>query len=144
MGSFGPIHWIIVAIIVMLVFGGRIKLSAVMGDAAQGLRAFREGLKNEAPRRRGTWCGLHRSPERKKLRKPAETLAGNKPPCWRVLLEVTAPIGAVIKLTAMPAWGRTHSNAEVWDLVAFLWKMPDFAKGRYGAAVQSASAAPVN
>jgi sec-independent protein translocase protein TatA len=49
MGSFGPIHWIIVAVVVMLVFGGRIKLSAVMGDAAQGLRAFREGLKEEAP-----------------------------------------------------------------------------------------------
>lgn len=49
MGSLGPIHWIIVAIVVMLVFGGRIKLSAVMSDAAQGLRAFREGLKDDAP-----------------------------------------------------------------------------------------------
>ncbi|MDB5483592.1 MAG: twin-arginine translocation protein TatA/E family subunit [Caulobacteraceae bacterium] len=47
MGSLGPIHWIIVAVVVMLVFGGRMKLSAVMGDAAQGLRAFREGLKDE-------------------------------------------------------------------------------------------------
>jgi sec-independent protein translocase protein TatA len=47
MGSLGPIHWIIVGAVVLLVFGGKIKLSAVMGDAAQGLRAFREGLKNE-------------------------------------------------------------------------------------------------
>jgi sec-independent protein translocase protein TatA len=46
-GSLGPIHWIIVGAVVLLVFGGKIKLSAVMGDAAQGLRAFREGLKNE-------------------------------------------------------------------------------------------------
>jgi TatA/E family protein of Tat protein translocase len=46
MGSLGPIHWIMVAIVVLLVFGGRIKLSAVMGDAAQGLRAFRDGLKD--------------------------------------------------------------------------------------------------
>jgi len=48
MGSFGPIHWIMVAAVTLLVFGGRIKLSAVMGDAAQGLRAFRDGLKDEA------------------------------------------------------------------------------------------------
>jgi sec-independent protein translocase protein TatA len=49
MGSLGPVHWIIVAVVVVLVFGGRIKLSAVMGDAAQGLRAFREGLKGDPP-----------------------------------------------------------------------------------------------
>ena len=49
-----------------------------------------------------------------------------------------------IKLTAMPAWGRTHSDAEVWDLVAFLRKMPDFDKAQYGAAVKNASAAPAN
>jgi len=47
-----------------------------------------------------------------------------------------------LKLTAMPAWGRTHSDAEVWDLVAFLRKVPDFDEGQYEAAVKSASAAP--
>jgi sec-independent protein translocase protein TatA len=47
MGSFGPIHWIIVAGVVLLLFGGRIKLSAIMGDAAKGIKAFREGLKDE-------------------------------------------------------------------------------------------------
>jgi sec-independent protein translocase protein TatA len=47
MGSFGPIHWIIVAAVVLLLFGGRGKLSGIMGDAAKGIRAFREGLKDE-------------------------------------------------------------------------------------------------
>lgn len=47
MGSFGPIHWIIVGIVVLLLFGSRIKLSAVMGDAAKGIKAFRDGLKDE-------------------------------------------------------------------------------------------------
>jgi sec-independent protein translocase protein TatA len=47
MGSFGPIHWIIVAGVVLLLFGGRIKLSSIMGDAAKGIKAFREGLKDE-------------------------------------------------------------------------------------------------
>ena len=50
MGTFGPIHWIIFGAIVLLLFGGRGKLSSIMGDAAKGVRAFREGLKgDEAP-----------------------------------------------------------------------------------------------
>jgi sec-independent protein translocase protein TatA len=47
MGTFGPIHWIVVAVIVLLLFGGRGRLSGMMGDAAKGIKAFREGLKNE-------------------------------------------------------------------------------------------------
>jgi sec-independent protein translocase protein TatA len=47
MGSFSPIHLIIVAVIVLLLFGGRGKLSGIMGDAAKGIRAFRDGLKDE-------------------------------------------------------------------------------------------------
>jgi len=47
MGSFSIWHWLIVLVIVALVFGGRGKLSGIMGDAAKGIRAFREGLKGE-------------------------------------------------------------------------------------------------
>ena len=47
MGTFGPIHWLVVAVIVLLLFGGRGRLSGMMGDAAKGIKAFREGLKNE-------------------------------------------------------------------------------------------------
>ena len=49
MGTFGPIHWIIVAAVVLLLFGGRGKLSGIMGDAAKGIKAFREGLKDDHP-----------------------------------------------------------------------------------------------
>jgi len=49
-----------------------------------------------------------------------------------------------IKLTAMPAWGRTHSDAEVWDLVAFLRNLPDLDKEHYQAAVKSAPPAAAN
>jgi sec-independent protein translocase protein TatA len=42
-----PIHWIMVLVVVLLVFGGRGKLSGIMGDAAKGVRAFKEGLKGE-------------------------------------------------------------------------------------------------
>jgi sec-independent protein translocase protein TatA len=47
MGAFGPMHWIILGVIALLLFGGRGKLSSVMGDAAKGIRAFRDGLKND-------------------------------------------------------------------------------------------------
>ena len=45
MGSFSIWHWIVVAVIVLLLFGGRGKLSGLMGDAAKGINAFKKGLK---------------------------------------------------------------------------------------------------
>jgi len=45
-----------------------------------------------------------------------------------------------IKLTAMPSWGRTHSDDELWDIVAFLKKMPDLDAAQYQAAVTAAAA----
>lgn len=47
MGSLSIWHWLIVLVVVAVLFGGRGKLSAIMGDAAKGVRAFREGLKGE-------------------------------------------------------------------------------------------------
>jgi sec-independent protein translocase protein TatA len=47
MGSLSPWHLLILAMLVLLVFGGRGKLSGLMGDAAKGIRAFRDGLKGE-------------------------------------------------------------------------------------------------
>jgi sec-independent protein translocase protein TatA len=44
MGSFSIWHWIVVAFIVMLVFGGRGKISQLMGDFAQGIKAFKKGM----------------------------------------------------------------------------------------------------
>ena len=47
MGSLSIWHWLIILVIVAFLFGGRGKLSGIMGDAAKGIRAFREGLKGE-------------------------------------------------------------------------------------------------
>ncbi|MFN3559546.1 MAG: twin-arginine translocase TatA/TatE family subunit [Brevundimonas sp.] len=46
MGSFSIWHWAIVALIVVVLFGGRGKLSSIMGDAAKGVKAFKDGLKD--------------------------------------------------------------------------------------------------
>lgn len=47
MGSFTIWHWLVVLVVVALVFGGRGRLSGIMGDAAKGIRAFQDGLKGE-------------------------------------------------------------------------------------------------
>lgn len=47
MGGLSLWHWLIVIAIMALLFGGRGKLSGLMGDAAKGIRAFRDGLKGE-------------------------------------------------------------------------------------------------
>ena len=43
-----------------------------------------------------------------------------------------------IKLTAMPAWGRTHSDELMWDMVAFVRKLPTLSPAQYKAVVDSA------
>jgi sec-independent protein translocase protein TatA len=52
---------IIIAVIVLLLFGGRGKLSGLMGDAAKGIRAFKDGLSGDEDK------------------KPSETTAGALP-----------------------------------------------------------------
>jgi len=47
-GSMSIWHWIIVGVIVLLLFGGRGKLSSLMGDAARGINAFRKGLRESS------------------------------------------------------------------------------------------------
>jgi sec-independent protein translocase protein TatA len=44
MGSFSLWHWLVVIVVVMLLFGGRGKISSLMGDFAQGIKAFKKGM----------------------------------------------------------------------------------------------------
>ena len=46
MGSFSLIHWIILAIVILLLFGGN-RFSAMMSDVAKGLKSFKKGLSDE-------------------------------------------------------------------------------------------------
>jgi sec-independent protein translocase protein TatA len=46
MGSFSLMHWMIVLLIVLLLFGAG-KLPRVMGDFAKGLKAFKSGMKDD-------------------------------------------------------------------------------------------------
>jgi mono/diheme cytochrome c family protein len=43
-----------------------------------------------------------------------------------------------LKMTGMPAWGVTHDDEMLWDVVAFLRKLPDLSADQYQALVKSA------
>jgi len=43
-----------------------------------------------------------------------------------------------VKLTAMPAWGKTHSDELIWDMVAFVRQLPKMSAAQYQAAIASA------
>ncbi|HUZ71773.1 MAG TPA: twin-arginine translocase TatA/TatE family subunit [Stellaceae bacterium] len=47
MGGLSIWHWLVVLGIGALVFGGKGKLSSVMGDFAKGIKAFKAGMKDE-------------------------------------------------------------------------------------------------
>jgi sec-independent protein translocase protein TatA len=47
MGSFSVWHWLIVLAVVLLLFGGRGKISALMGDFGKGLSAFKKGVSGD-------------------------------------------------------------------------------------------------
>jgi len=36
-----------------------------------------------------------------------------------------------IKMSGMSAWGKTHSDDEIWNMVAFLQKLPKLTPGEY-------------
>ncbi len=48
-----------------------------------------------------------------------------------------------IRMTGMPAWGPTHSDAELWLQVALITRFPDFADDEYGNLLAAARAAGV-
>ena len=49
MGSLSIWHWLVVGAVLLLVFGGRGKISDMMGDVAKGIKAFKKGMADEEP-----------------------------------------------------------------------------------------------
>jgi sec-independent protein translocase protein TatA len=47
MMGFSVLHLLLFVVIVLLLFGGRGKISAVMGDFAKGIKSFKKGLAEE-------------------------------------------------------------------------------------------------
>ncbi|SFK29722.1 twin-arginine translocase TatA/TatE family subunit [Methylocapsa palsarum] len=54
MGSLSIWHWLIVGAVFLVLFGGKGKISDIMGDVAKGIKSFKKGMaeddsKPEAP-----------------------------------------------------------------------------------------------
>lgn len=47
MGGLSIWHWIIVGAVVFILFGGKFKISDVMGDVAKGIKAFKKGMSED-------------------------------------------------------------------------------------------------
>ncbi len=47
MGAFSIWHWLIVLVVVLVLFGGKGKISSLMGDFGKGLKSFKKNVKDE-------------------------------------------------------------------------------------------------
>ncbi len=47
MGSLSIWHWLIVLVVVLILFGGRGKVSQLMGDFGRGLNAFKKSMRED-------------------------------------------------------------------------------------------------
>ena len=45
MGAMSISHWLIVIVVVVLLFGGKNKISGLMADLGKGLKEFKNGVK---------------------------------------------------------------------------------------------------
>ena len=113
--SLGPWQLLIILAIVLLLFGGRGKVSSLMGDFGKGLRSFKSGLKGpedadepveadvieSAPETRKT-------PTRKAAKKPAAKKTSAKKTAAK---KVTAKRPAAKKATAKKTTTRKKTKA---------------------------------
>ena len=73
MGTFGPFHWLIVALVVFLLFGNR--LPSVMRSLGQGVVEFKKGLQGIEEDAKNSTSKIEEQPTKpqaKEEAKPAE------------------------------------------------------------------------
>ena len=47
MGSFSIWHWMLFIAVALLLFGGKGKISDIMGDVAKGVKSFKKGMADD-------------------------------------------------------------------------------------------------
>ncbi|MGO9682925.1 MAG: twin-arginine translocase TatA/TatE family subunit [Beijerinckiaceae bacterium] len=53
MGSFSIWHWMLFIAVALLLFGGKGKISDIMGDVAKGIKSFKKGLSEDETKTAG-------------------------------------------------------------------------------------------
>ena len=79
MGTFSIMHWLVVLAVVLLLFGGRGKISSIMGDFGKGLRSFKTGLKGDEQDADGAEDDVEVIEETPAPAKKRKLLMGNAP-----------------------------------------------------------------
>ena len=62
MGGLSPVHWLLLIAVALLLFGGRGKVSGLMGDIAQGIKAFKKNMADDPPDASMTNPGTNSAP----------------------------------------------------------------------------------
>ena len=85
MGSFSLVHWLIMAVVLVLVLGGG-RFSNMMGDVAKGIKQFKKGMADEDDDLVG-----HRGSERIEAKKAADARRAKARKASRSAKRCTAP-----------------------------------------------------
>ena len=115
MGSLSIWHWIIVIAVVLLVFGGRGKISDLMGDVAKGIKAFKKGMAEDDSADAGAKADApvksidHQAGRREAARGPrARSRARCPDRPLRLSPSASVPVGAIGGMTRMPSRRMPH------------------------------------
>ena len=76
MGGFSLIHWLILGLFVLLLFGGN-RFSSMMGDVAKGLKSFKQGMADEEDDKRHRYEEQRRNEPPRQL--PREDVRSQEP-----------------------------------------------------------------
>jgi sec-independent protein translocase protein TatA len=77
-------HWVVVALLALLLFGGRGKISGMMGDLAQGIKSFKKGMAEDDDAKHDDYDVIDNEPApRRVTAKPAPKSAARKAPAKR-------------------------------------------------------------
>ena len=103
MGSFSIWHWMLFGAVALLLFGGKGKISDLMGDVAKGVKSFKKGLAdddepNDAHRlsRRGRSRTASAS-TRTTFTRSAERSQRERPPTGMAARAVLTPLGRPVR-----------------------------------------------
>jgi sec-independent protein translocase protein TatA len=58
MGSFSIWHWMLFGAVALLLFGGKGKISDLMGDVAKGIKSFKKGMAEDDEAKAGPKASL--------------------------------------------------------------------------------------
>ena len=73
MGGFSLIHWIILGLFLLLLFGGN-RFSNMMKDVAKGMKSFKEGMADEDEDKRQRYDEHRRSEQARQIGRPDEPI----------------------------------------------------------------------